>query len=40
MLKKVRCWGHKDERNWVALIEEEFKHEFRKTDFVHNYNYI
>ena len=40
MLKKVRCWGHRDERNWVALIEEEFKHEFRKTDFVHNYNYI
>ena len=40
MLKKVRCWGHKDERNWVALINEEFEHEFRKTDFIHKYNYI
>lgn len=41
MLKKVRTWGHKQERDWEQLIEKEFQREFRRTsrDFVHGYRY-
>lgn len=39
MLKKVKSWGHKNERDWVGLIEEEFSREFNGTDFVHKYEY-
>lgn len=39
MLKKVRSWGHKGDRDWVALVQEEFTGPFRGTDFVHGYHY-
>lgn len=39
MLKKVRAWGHKGDRDWVKLVNEEFAAPFRGTDFVHGYSY-
>lgn len=39
MLKKVRAWGHKGDRNWVQLVNEEFTGPFRGTDFIHGYTY-
>ena len=39
MLSKVRAWGHKNDKDWVGLIEQEFSREFNGTDFVHNYSY-
>jgi glycosyltransferase involved in cell wall biosynthesis len=39
MLNKVRSWGHKSDRNWVAEVEQEFSHDFNGTDFVHHYTY-
>ncbi len=39
MLQKVSAWGHSNERDWKALIEEEFSREFSGTDFVHKYEY-
>jgi hypothetical protein len=37
LLKKVRTWGHSKDRNWVKLIEKEFKKDFDGTDFLgHN----
>jgi hypothetical protein len=39
MLKKVRSWGHKGERNWEELVKEEFKKPFQGTDFVHGYRF-
>lgn len=40
MLKKVMSWGHRDERNWKGLVEEEFSHPFQGKDFVHGYRFI
>lgn len=39
MLKKVRAWGHKKDRDWVSLVNEEFSSPFKGTDFVHGYSY-
>jgi hypothetical protein len=39
MLKKVRSWGHARDRNWEALVEEEFSRPFNGTDFVHGYKF-
>lgn len=39
MLKKARAWGHKNDRDWVALVNAEFTGPFRGTDFVHGYHY-
>jgi hypothetical protein len=39
MLTKVKNWGHASDKNWIALIEEEFNRDFNGTDFVHGYNY-
>ncbi len=41
MLKKVQTWGHKNDRDWIQLIEKEFQREFTEDsiDFVHNYTY-
>lgn len=39
MLKKVRSWGHKGDRDWPTLVKEEFSQPFRGTDFVHGYHY-
>lgn len=40
MLKKVQTWWHKDDRNWVDLVEKEFSHNFTGVDFVHGYKYV
>lgn len=39
MLKKTKSWGHKNDRDWSKLIEEEFSRDFNGTDFVHGYEY-
>lgn len=39
MLRKVKTFGHKASRDWVSLVEKEFSHEFKNTDFVHGYEY-
>jgi hypothetical protein len=39
LLKKVTSWGHKFDRDWVSLIEKEFKSDFKGKDFVHGYEY-
>ena len=39
MIKKVQNWGHKKDKLWVNLVEEEFNREFNGTDFVHGYDY-
>ncbi len=39
MMKKVQSWSHKNDRNWVELVEKEFSAPFRGTDFVHGYKY-
>lgn len=39
MLKKVQSWGHKGERDWVKLVEEEFSRPFNGKDFVHGFSY-
>lgn len=28
LLTKVTAWGHNEDRNWVELVENEFKHKF------------
>ena len=40
MLKKVKSWAHQGDKQWVSLIEEEFKYSFKGRDFVHNYKFI
>jgi hypothetical protein len=39
MLKKVKAWGHKQDRDWTSLVKEEFAAPFKGTDFVHGYSY-
>lgn len=39
MIQKVSSWGHKNDRDWISQIEEEFSREFNGIDFVHNYRY-
>jgi hypothetical protein len=39
MIKKVKNWSHKYDRDWEALVEEEFSRNFNGTDFVHQYQY-
>lgn len=39
MLKKTASWGHKDDKKWSELIEEEFSRPFNGTDFVWGYEY-
>ena len=39
MFKKIRSWGHKNDRPWAALIEKEFSSDFKGKDFVHGYNF-
>ena len=39
MLKKTSSWGHKDDKNWKELVEEEFSRPFNGTDFVWGYEY-
>lgn len=39
MLNKVKSWGHNKDRDWTALINEEFSREFNGRDFIHGYEY-
>lgn len=41
MLKKVRSWGHRKDkdRDWEALVKEEFSRPFNGIDFVHGYRF-
>lgn len=41
MLKKVRGWGHKEDRSWESLVEQEFAlpPDPTRPDFVHGYTY-
>ncbi len=39
MLNKVRRWGHKNDRDWEALVLREFEGPFQGTDFVHGYRF-
>jgi hypothetical protein len=39
MLKKVNSWGHKNDRDWNSLVEEEFSKEFQGKDFIHGYSF-
>ena len=39
LLRKVRSWGHRDERDWENLVEAEFSRPFSGTDFVHGYSF-
>lgn len=37
MMKKVLSWGHRGDRNWGQLVENEFSAPFSGKDFVHGY---
>lgn len=39
MLKKVKTWGHRKDRDWEKLVEKEFSSPFQGTDFVHGYSF-
>ncbi len=39
MLKKVRNWGHRSDRNWEELVKKEFTAPFQGVDFVHQYRF-
>jgi len=39
MQRKVRSWGHRSERDWEHLVEEEFGRAFSGRDFVHGYEF-
>ena len=39
MIRKVKNWSHKYDKNWEELVEEEFSRNFNGTDFVHGYKY-
>lgn len=39
MISKVKNWGHKHDKDWIRLIEEEFSRDFNGTDFIHGYEY-
>lgn len=39
MLKKVRCWSHRKDRDWESLVEREFERPFQGVDFVHGYSF-
>lgn len=39
MLSKVRAWGHRADRDWEQLVEQEFSAPFSGKDFVHGYSF-
>ena len=39
MLAKISSWGHKFDKDWEFLVNEEFSRPFNGTDFVHGYSY-
>lgn len=40
MIKKVLSWSHREDKDWISLIEKEFKEKNSKKDFVHGYDLI
>lgn len=38
MLRKVRSWSHREDRNWETLVKKEFSGPFQGVDFVHQYH--
>lgn len=40
LLKKVRGWGHQNDKPWERLIVESWSKPFDGTDFVHGYQYV
>lgn len=39
MLKKVKSWGHRADRDWEALVRKEFSGPFQGKDFIHGYQF-
>jgi hypothetical protein len=39
MLRKVKSWGHRKDRNWESLVKKEFEQPFQGVDFVHGYRF-
>ena len=39
MLNKVKSWGHVNDANWPALIQEEFSRDFNGKCFVNRYEF-
>lgn len=39
MLRKVRAWSHREDRDWEACVQQEFQGPFKGTDFVHGYTF-
>jgi len=39
MLRKVITWGHKHDRDYVSMVQEEFSHEFSGTERMRGYAY-
>ncbi len=39
MLKKVKTWGHRNDKDWESCVNEEFSRSFNGSDFIHGYTY-
>lgn len=39
MLRKVRAWGHNQDKDWSKLVEEEFSRNFNNKCFVNTYDF-
>ena len=39
MLRKVRSWGHRNERDYISLINDEFNHEFNGKEKIIGHTY-
>lgn len=39
IIKKMQTWSHKDDKNWVEIVEELWNKPFDGTDCVHGYSY-
>jgi len=40
MVKKVMNWGHREDRDWLSLVNKAFDSDILTTpDFVHGYEY-
>ncbi len=39
LIRKVKLWGHQNDADWEALIENELSQPFAGKDFVHGYSF-
>lgn len=39
LLKKVKTWGHNNDMDWTAMVNEEFTHDFRNCPFRPQYTF-